>query len=154
MNARAKIGVAAVVVALAAFAPFLPYLGKQFVNDWGYFNSLSLVVRSIVLEFRRFPGHNPWVCGGLDLLANPQNRVFSPLVVADLLLRPQWANLAGLVAYAVVGFIGARLLLAQLGARSVVASASCVAAVVPRTRRWVGKTVRPSSSSATRHMST
>lgn len=114
------------MVAIGAFAPFLPYLGMQFVNDWGYFNSLVLVVRSIVWEYGRFPLHNPWVCGGLDLLTNPQNRIFSPLMLLDLLFRPQWANVAGLMAYAALGFIGARLFLVQFGVSQLVATVGAI----------------------------
>src|SRR5262245_59098519 len=88
----------AVGASLAAYAPFFSQISVPFSRDWTYFNAMSLVVRSIVLHFRRFPLHNPWVCGGLDLLANPQTRIFSPMMLLDLALTPQWANLMGLVA--------------------------------------------------------
>src|SRR5450432_979185 len=101
--------------AVAAYATFLRRADLEFFNDWDYFNALSLVVRSSVLGYGRMPLHNPWVCGGMDLLANPQSRVFSPLLLADVVLPPQWANLAGLIAYSALGLLGMSLLLRRLG---------------------------------------
>lgn len=106
----------AVAASLAAHAPFIALAsGTSLPHDWPQFNALSLAVRSNVLSYGRFPLHNPWICGGMDVLANPQNRVFSPLFLADLALPPQWANLFGLIAYGAIGFIGVFLLLARLG---------------------------------------
>ncbi|HKP61192.1 MAG TPA: hypothetical protein VJV78_30895 [Polyangiales bacterium] len=105
----------AVGATVAAYAPFFSQISVPFSRDWTYFNALSLVVRSIVLHFRRFPLHNPWVCGGLDLLANPQTRIFSPMMLLDLAFTPQWANMMALVAYAVLGFVGMRKLLCHVG---------------------------------------
>jgi len=111
--ARAPVSAWAVLAALVAFAIFLARacVGWSFTHDWVQFNALSLVVRSHVLSYRRFPVQNPWICGGLDILANPQNRVFSPLFLLDLAFPPQWANLLTLIVYAVVGFAGAYALL-------------------------------------------
>src|SRR6202022_3611728 len=50
--------------------------------------------------------HDPWCGGGLNVLANPQNRIFSPLLVLDLAFSPYWANLVGLVVYAFFGLWG------------------------------------------------
>ncbi len=84
-------GLIAVAVAsvIAAYALYFPRADGPYFDDWSSFNSLSLEVRSNVLHYGRFPVHNPWVCGGLDLMTNPQNRVFSPFFLADLALPPQ-----------------------------------------------------------------
>jgi hypothetical protein len=107
------------LVVLGANATLLFYGKDHLPNDWGYFNSLSLVVRSIVLNYGTFPLHNPWVCGGLDILSNPQSRVFSPFVLFDIVFAPQNANLASLFVYGCLGFLGTFLALGRLGCREV-----------------------------------
>jgi hypothetical protein len=110
--------IVAVICALSAHFLFFVHLSVPFWNDWYYFNSLSLVVRSAVLQFGQLPIHNPWVCGGLDLLTNPQNRLFSPFFLFDLALPPQWSNLLSLVVLAGLGFIGCHRLLRQFSVSS------------------------------------
>jgi hypothetical protein len=103
------------LVAFAANAVMLWKSQESLPNDWRYFNSLSLVVRSAILHYKTIPIHNPWVCGGLDVFANPQNRIFSPFLVADLMLSPQLANLCGLLVYGAFGFYGMQSALRLLG---------------------------------------
>jgi hypothetical protein len=104
---------------LTGVSPFMLLLWSFATNtillDWGYFNGLSLVVRSSVLHYGVFPLHNPWVGGGLDLLANPQSRVFSPLILLDILFPPHYANLLSLVILSVAGVYGFYRLLLFLG---------------------------------------
>ena len=68
--------------------------------DWDLFSGYSLVLRTYLLLYRGIPLHDPWVRGGLDLLANPQLRAFSPMVLVDLVFGPHTADLASLVLYA------------------------------------------------------
>ena len=84
-------------------------------NDWIYFDSLAWVVRSSVLHYGVFPLHDPWVCGGIDLLANPQARLFSPLTLLDLALTPHAAALATLWLYVAGGWLAMTALLRRLG---------------------------------------
>ena len=97
---RAWAALALALIALSAYAVPLVLVDLSPARDWLYFDSLSRVVRSSVLAYRRFPLHDPWVCGGLDLLANPQTRIFSPLGLLDLLLTPHLANLTSLHGFA------------------------------------------------------
>ncbi|HYB99824.1 MAG TPA: hypothetical protein VEC57_11905 [Candidatus Limnocylindrales bacterium] len=83
--------------------------------DWHYFDSLSWVVRSAVLHYRTLPLHDPWVCGGVDLAANPQSRLLSPLMLLDLALTPHNANLLTLWLFAAGGWASMTLLLRHLG---------------------------------------
>ena len=71
-----------IVAILAVVAANLTLFSKSnfaLPNDWDYFNSLALVVRSTVLGYNTWPLHHPWVCGGLDLLSNPQIEFGLPL---------------------------------------------------------------------------
>jgi hypothetical protein len=99
------------VATFAAYAGILPFVQRALARDWHYFNALSLVVRSNILGYHRLPIHDPWVAGGVDILANPQSRVFSPLVLLDILFQPQMANLLSLMAYTFAGLWGMYLLL-------------------------------------------
>lgn len=107
------------ILVFTGVSPFLLLLWAFALNtivlDWGYFNGLSLVVRSSVLHYGLFPLHNPWVGGGLDIVANPQSRVFSPLILLDILFPPHYANLLSLVVLSVAGVYGFYRLLLFLG---------------------------------------
>jgi hypothetical protein len=92
--------------------------------DWDLFSGYSLVIRSLLLTFHRLPLHDPWVGGGLDLLSNPQTRIFSPMVLADVLFPPHASDLVTLVVYGFLGFLGMYALLRDRG-RSVTASLTC-----------------------------
>ncbi len=105
----------------------LLFLLKEITNvDWGYFNSLSLVIRSSVLNYSNFPIHDPWACGGLNLLENPQNRIFSPLILFDILFIPQLANNLSLLLYGYAGLWGMYKLLRQFEVSSKVAVVSSI----------------------------
>ncbi|MFZ4462752.1 MAG: hypothetical protein ACOYN5_02850 [Bacteroidales bacterium] len=107
-----------ILLIISGITPFLIlafYLQtKVLALDWGYFNSLSLVVKSNIWQYHSFPLHNPWVGGGIDILANPQSRVFSPLVLFDILLNAPWANLLSFVILSITGVIGFYFLLRYL----------------------------------------
>jgi 2-polyprenyl-3-methyl-5-hydroxy-6-metoxy-1,4-benzoquinol methylase len=110
-------------VLLGFFVPIVHY-GKAVGQDWKYFDSLTLVVRSIVLHYHRLPLHDPWVFGGMDIPGNPQSRVFSPAFLLDLALGPYYANFGYLVLYALLGAWGMHRLLRGLGVSSEVAAAA------------------------------
>ena len=94
------------LIILAGFLPFFVNYDKVLNFDWTYFNSLGFLFKSIILEYQRFPVHDPWVCGGCDILSNPQNWIFSPLIILTLLLPPYEANLTSIVLMSFIGFFG------------------------------------------------
>lgn len=106
---------------LAAFLWPLYYLFRTPGLDWEYFDSLALVVRSSVHTYGRFPMHDPWVMGGVDLLANPQTRIFSPMGLLDQLFRPHVANVLSLFILGILGAWGMAAVLTRLGHNRVVA---------------------------------
>lgn len=89
--------------------------GTSISADWDYFNALALLVRSSVLSYQVFPLHNPWACGGLDLLTNPQTRILSPLLLLDIVLPPLAANWVSLWLFALAGAVGAYLMCKDAG---------------------------------------
>lgn len=103
MNPRVALALAATLtVAMANLVGLVNFPHTRLGLDWD-FESFTLVVKSIILEYGKFPIHDPWVAGGIDILANPHNRVFSPSLLLDLLLNP---TLAGFSITLIWGFIG------------------------------------------------
>ena len=83
--------------------------------DWDYFNSLALLVRSSVLHYHRLPIHDPWVFGGIDVLANPQNRLLSPFFFLDLALSPPLAHVLSITILTFLGGWGTYRWLRETG---------------------------------------
>jgi hypothetical protein len=106
---------------LAGLFPFLWHWDKLITRDWPYFLALALVSRSNVLAYGNFPPHDPWVAGGVDILANPQSRFFSPSFLIELALPPYPAMLLILFLYGVLGAWGMFKLLRELDASRLVA---------------------------------
>jgi len=114
VNRKLTVALAIGCAVVALFWP-LYYIMEAVGPDWAYFDSLSLVVRSSVLSYGRFPLHEPWTLGGNDILANPQSRIFSPLGLLDLVCLPHIANVLSLTTYAGLGAWGMNSLLRYLG---------------------------------------
>ena len=84
----------------------LTHFSKHLQEDWNFYSSLSLVIRSSILYLNRLPWHDPWVGGGVDLLGNPQTRIFSPTLLLDLAFSPYLANWLLIFIYGVFGAMG------------------------------------------------
>lgn len=91
---------------LLAYLPFFYFYDRTPNNDWSYFNSLALVIKSSILQYKQIPIHDPWVCGGIDLWANPQNWIFSPSVILTILFSPYISNVLSLIVFSLIGFWG------------------------------------------------
>jgi len=61
--------------------PLLLNLNQSFRGDWDYFFSLYEVPSIALFEYGQFPLWNPYFCGGMPLIGNPQAGYLSPLVV-------------------------------------------------------------------------
>lgn len=98
---------------LSAFWLPLSYSHISPGRDWRYFDSLGQLVRALVGYYHSWPLHDPWRCGGLDVLANPQSRLLSPLALLDIFFTPHLANVLSLVFWGGVGFLGMTVWLRQ-----------------------------------------
>lgn len=90
---------------LLAWLPYFLNLQESPRRDWDYFNSLAMVLREQIIR-GQFPLFDPWVCGGIDLLANPQNWIYSPLVSLTVIFPPYFSNLLSLIICSGIGFWG------------------------------------------------
>lgn len=79
-------------------------------RDWDYFNSLAMIIRSSVLK-GELPLIDLWICGGLDILSNPQNWIFSPLILLTIIFPSFIGNALSLLICAIAGFTGMSRLL-------------------------------------------
>jgi hypothetical protein len=87
-------------------------------RDWGLFNSLSHFIQSSYLHYYSFPLHSPYIAGGMDIMANPQSRLLSPLSIFDLLFSAPLANLYSLIFLSILGSFGLYRLLKLLNISS------------------------------------
>jgi len=91
---------------LISFSIFILRSRSFFPKDWGQFAYYTRFIQASIWQFGKFPIHNPWFCGGIDYLANPQNRLFSPLVLYEIFLPPQLAQLCILMTLSFLGLWG------------------------------------------------
>lgn len=95
-----------------ALSPFVIFIFKYPIapqRDWLYFNSLSLI-NSEYLKIGRLPILDLWVCGGVDVFANPQNWLFSPSVLLNIIFPPYLGNLISILLFSIAGFFGMKKL--------------------------------------------
>ncbi len=114
------------IVLGGAYLPLIN-LSQPLEYDWNLFTTLSLVARSSILFFHTLPLHDPWVGGGVDLLANPQTRIFSPNFLFDLIFPPYLANWIVVLLYGFFGAVGMYVLLRKKN--------------ISRISAWIGATV-------------
>lgn len=96
---------AIVAVLLANIIPLIYFPHTRLGFDWD-FESVSLFLKSSMIHYHKFPIHDPWSVGGVDLFTNPQSRVLSPTLILDLFFNPTYANFLITVLWGLVGFWG------------------------------------------------
>ena len=114
MNKRLQLSFIFFSTVILIYSLQITYAQNLTQEDWGYFNSLSLIIKSIILQFAEFPVQNPWFCGGLDLLTNPQQRIFSPLLLLDIIFHPPYSVLITWVLFSILGLFGTYVLLREI----------------------------------------
>ncbi len=124
---RLALTLASLAAAGLCFAVPLYFLDTSPVRDWDYFDALVRLTRSSLLAYGRAPLHDPWMCGGLDVLSNPESRVFSPSFLLDLAFTAHTANVLSLAAFGAAGFASGVLLLRHLGRSPLVSAAGALA---------------------------
>lgn len=81
--------------------------GMTGIYDWDTTTHRFEALRRTVLEFRQWPGHNPWTTGGVPLLGNPNLSLVSIKGVLVLVFGTFWGLRLGVMVYLFLGFIGA-----------------------------------------------
>jgi len=77
------------------------------VCDWDCAMHRFEALRRTILEFKQWPGNNPWSSGGLPLLGHPGIGLFSLSGLLVLILGTFWGLRLAVLIYLFLGFIGA-----------------------------------------------
>lgn len=118
-----------------ATGPLFSHLGRFPANgDWDLFTQLRWVPYYTITHFHQLPFWNPYKCGGMGMLSNPESMVVSPSLLPYLLFG-QYAGLyIEIVGHLAIGFAGGYVLGRELGLGRVAAIVS--AAVFPASS-WI-----------------
>jgi hypothetical protein len=83
--------------------------------DWDYHMQLHWVIWYTITHFHQFPFWNPYKCGGMPLLGNPQSPILTPFLLPDLLFGPVIGLHLGSIVHVAIAFGGAYFLARVLG---------------------------------------
>jgi len=79
-------------------------------NDWDQYLTLHWVPYQTVRQFGEIPFWNPYVCGGMPMLGNPQSRWLSPFFLLHLMYGPEYGLQLEMIAHISLAWLGALLL--------------------------------------------
>lgn len=107
-NFTEKYVIALSILAVAIWAyPLWLTPGMTGVFDWDFAMHRFEAIRRTVLEFRQWPGHNPWNTGGVPLLGLSAKSLLSIQGLLVLAFGTYWGLRLGVLIYLCIGFIGA-----------------------------------------------
>ncbi|HLH76856.1 MAG TPA: hypothetical protein VKV28_08640 [Candidatus Binataceae bacterium] len=112
---------ALVTLTALAFAAFFSHelLGRLFIPgaafDWDFFLELHWVPYYEVLHFHQFPLWNPYKCGGMPMLGNPQSGFLTPFFLLQLLVGPVAGLHLEIPLHIAVAWVGGYFLARTLG---------------------------------------
>lgn len=111
---------AGIVFGLAFSMPVLVRLSSiGTYQDWDQHSEFHWVSVYTVTHFHQFPFWNPYECGGIPMLANPQSRILTPFFLLSLLSGP-WVGLhLEIMLHLAVAWIGGYVLARVQGMRPV-----------------------------------
>jgi hypothetical protein len=119
------IAVGALTFALAFTYPILRHFGQPgFNNDWDFTWQLHWVPYLTVVHFHQFPFWNPYKCGGMPMLANPQARFLTPFFLLHLIWGPVVGLQLEIVMHLAIAWAGGYVLARAMG-RSALAAILC-----------------------------
>jgi hypothetical protein len=85
------------------------------VWDWDYFEQLDWVGAHTIAHFHQFPFWNPYKCGGMPMLANPQSRILAPFFILQILFGQAFGFHLEILLMLAVGWSGGYFLARLLG---------------------------------------
>jgi hypothetical protein len=130
------VGAAAILFGVLFSYPIILHLtGTTVQDDWDFESELHWVAYYTVVHFHRFPLWDPYKCGGLGMLANPQSRFLTPFFPLHLVFGPSVGAHLEIPLHLAIAWAGGYTLARLLGIRplgaavdaTVFPSSSCVA---------------------------
>jgi len=115
--------------------PVFSHLGRfPASGDWDLFTQLRWVPYYTITHFHQLPFWNPYKCGGMGMLSNPESSVVTPSLIPYLLFG-QYAGLyIEIFIHLVIGFCGGYVLARVMGLGRI---AAIVSAVVFPSSSWL-----------------
>lgn len=80
--------------------------GMTGINDWDGTMHRYEVLRLTVMKFGQWPGHNPWISGGVPFLGTPFISIFSIKGLLVSAFGTYWGLRLGILIYLFICFIG------------------------------------------------
>ena len=106
----ARIAALAAVLSLAYWSPALLVPGATGLGDWQMVHHNFEVGWVALTRFGEWPLWDPYHCGGVTMLGNPESQHFTPWFLASLLFRGSDATTLAiklmLIAHTAAGFVG------------------------------------------------
>ena len=102
--------------------PIFSHLTRLPANgDWDMFTELRWVVYKTTTHFLQFPYWNPYKCGGMPLLGNPEAVVATPFLLLDLTTGPIAGLYLQIILHIALGFAGGYVLARVMGMGTIAA---------------------------------
>lgn len=102
---------AGTIIGVAFSYPMLLHLTSLgMFADWDFFMQMQLAARQAILRFHQLPLWNPYKCGGLPLLGNPQSHFISPWFILTLLFGPATGLHLEVVGHCIIAWTGTYVL--------------------------------------------
>ena len=96
--------------------PIFSHLARFPANgDWDLFTELRWVPYYTVSHFHQFPYWNPYKCGGMGMLGNPESAIVTPFFIPYLLFGPYAGLYIEIILHMAIGFAGGYALGRVLG---------------------------------------
>ena len=86
--------------------PILENLNSLGRGDWDQMFFYDEVPQITALTYRQFPLWNPYYCGGVTMIGNPQNRFISPLVFLNIIFGVVVGLKLRIILYSFWGMLG------------------------------------------------
>jgi hypothetical protein len=79
-------------------------------RDWDLFREMAWVTWNTVVNFHQLPVWNPYLCGGIPMIGDPQSSFFTPLFLLHLLFGPVVGIHLEIFAHLAIGWAGGYVL--------------------------------------------
>ena len=115
--------------------PLFSHLTRLPANgDWDVFTDLRWVAYQTITHFHQFPFWDPYKCGGIPMLGNPEAVVATPFLLLDLATGPIAGLYLQIILHLALGFAGGYVLARVMGLGAI---ASLVLASVFLSTSWL-----------------
>jgi hypothetical protein len=116
-------------------APVLDHLRRFPANgDWDMFTQLRWVPYYTITHFHQLPFWNPYKCGGMGMLSNPESSVISPFLIPYLLIGQHAGLYIEILVHLAMAISGGYVLARAIGLGRI---AALVSAVVFPSSSWL-----------------